>query len=280
MTDTREPSQSGPLPIWYWLFMLAGAALIVIFAWGVHQKGGQKAWWLGTVALLAHVSLSGIVWRVADWLRLAAMPNAFLSTGFLDTLRLKIFWAVGPQFFGLLFLSLVNVVVVVHWGRPPKGDRAGATPMPTAIAVVPKVEAVPTHSGSSVSIPAHTSVSEAGNALDAAATAKGVGQSHCDDPAVLALVRQEVWAVAAMRIKRTHGMDMGVEEIAPILEVGLQNIRQIESGNQPDTLCGAQFDLYAHAEAKQLGLETEVDPDVVYWLEQDASGNLQVGIGD
>lgn len=280
MTDIQEPTQSEPLPIWYWLFMLTGAALIVAVAWGVHQKGGQKSWWLGTVALLTYVSLSGSVWRVADWLRLAAMPSAFFSTGFLDTLRLRVFWAVGPQFFGLLFLSLMNAFVVVHWGRPPKGDRAGATPMPTAIAVVPTVETVPTHSGSSVSIPAHTSVFEAGDASDAAAMAKGGDQSHCDDPAVLALVRQEVWAVAAMRIKTTHGMDMGVEEIAPILEVGLQNIRQIESDNQTDTLCGAKFALYAHAEAKNLGLETEVDPDVVYWIERDASGNLQVGIGD
>ena len=77
MTDLQEPSQSESLPIWYWLFMLAGAAVIVIVAWGVHLKGGQNAWRLGTIALLGYVLLSGIVWRVADWLRLAAMPSAF-----------------------------------------------------------------------------------------------------------------------------------------------------------------------------------------------------------
>ena len=72
MTDIQQPTQAEPLPIWYWLFMLAGAALIVLVTWGVIKGGGQSAWWLGTIALLSYVSLSGIVWRIADWLRLVA----------------------------------------------------------------------------------------------------------------------------------------------------------------------------------------------------------------
>ena len=280
MTDIQEPLQSEPLPIWYWLFMLAGVALIVLVAWGVLKGGGQNAWWLGPLALLSYVLLSGIVWRVADWLRLVAMPSAFFSSGFINTLQQRVFWAVGPQFFGLLFLCLAAVFAVIHWGKAPKTDGAGAAPSPAVIAVVPPVQALAAQPSTSVSRPAHESVSETGNPSPSAALPEGVGRWHCGDDAVLVLVREEVWAVAAMKVKQTHGVDLSVEEIAPILDVGLQNIRQIESESRTDVLCGAQFDLYAHDEAKQLGLETEVDSDVVYWIERDASGNLHVGIGD
>lgn len=281
MTDVQEPSQSEPLPIWYWLFMLPGAAVIAMVAWGNHQHGGDKAWWLGSIALLVHVSLSGMVWRIADWLRLAAMPSMFLSAGFLDTLRLRVFWAVGPQFFGLLFLTVASVFVVVHWGSPPKADLASAKSASPATTAIPSVSPAPIGASTSVSAPVRVFASEADTGSPTVtASQRGAAQWRCDDPAALALVRQEVWAVAAMRIKRTHGVDLGVDELAPILEVGLQDIREAESDNPTDTLCSAAFHLSAHDEAKQLGLETEVDPDVVYWIERDASGNLQVGIGD
>ena len=280
MTDIQEPSQSEPLPIWYWLFMLAGAALIVLVTWGVLKGGGQSAWWLGPLALLSYVLLSGIVWRVADWLRLVAMPSAFFSSGFVNTLQQRVFWAVGPQFFGLLFLCLAAVFAVIHWGKAPKTDDAGAVPAPAVIAVVPPFQALATLPSTPVSKPANDSVSETGNPSPSATSPEGVGRWHCDDEAVLVLVREEVWAVAAMKVKQAHGVDMGVEDIAPILEVEPENIREIEGGGQMDKLCSASFDLTAHAAAKQLSLETEVDPDVVYWIERDASGNLQVGIGD
>ena len=280
MTDIQEPLQSEPLPIWYWLFMLAGVALIVLVAWGVLKGGGQNAWWLGPLALLSYVSLSGIVWRVADWLRLVAMPTAFFSSGFINTLQQRVFWAVGPQFFGLLFLCLAAVFAVIHWGKAPKTDGAGAAPAPAVIAVVPPVQALATQPRTPASKPVDESVSETGNPSPSATFPEGVGRWHCGDEAVLVLVREEVWAVAAMKVKQAQGVDLGIEDIAPILEVELENIREIESDSQTDKLCSASFDLTANAEANRLGLETEADPDVVYWIERDASGNLQVGIGD
>lgn len=280
MTDIQEPSQSEPLPIWYWLFMLPGAALIVMVSWGIQRKGGQDAWWLGTLALLGYVSLSGIVWRVTDWLRHVAMPSVFLSAGFIDTLRQRVFWAVGPQFFGMLFLSLAAVFVPVHWARPPKPNPATATQAPTVPAVVPPVAPVATRPSSPVSATVHAPEAEAGSASAAAESRSGLGRWHCDHPAVLTLVREEVWAAAAMRIKTTHGVDLSVDELSRMLDLGLQDMRENESDSPTYTLCSATFNQHAHVEAVQLGLETQSDADLVYWIEQDAFGNLQVGVGD
>lgn len=39
---------------------------------------------------------------IGNILRIIAMPDSFLSSGMVDTLKQKLFWAVGPQFFGAM----------------------------------------------------------------------------------------------------------------------------------------------------------------------------------
>ncbi len=43
MANEGENALGQALPIWYWLFMFAGAGLIVRVAWEVQQSAGQKA---------------------------------------------------------------------------------------------------------------------------------------------------------------------------------------------------------------------------------------------
>lgn len=101
MSDAKDYARAAPPSVWYWLFMPAGAVLILLVTRGVAARVGASAWMIGIAALVGYVLLSSIVWRVGDWLRLIAMPTAFLSQGFLDTLRIRVFWAIGPQVLSL-----------------------------------------------------------------------------------------------------------------------------------------------------------------------------------
>lgn len=258
MANDGESGSAEALPIWYWVFTLAGAAMIARAAWELEHKAGQKAIWLGVAALVGYVLLSGIVWRIADWLRITAMPSAFLSRGFLDTLRLRVFWAVGPQFFGLLFLALAGVYAVVHWSKPiaPTGPMA-QSPQPQAtppeLAVNQAASAEPTHS------------------MDTA--------GECADPRVLASVKDEIYGVLVDQARGTHHAELAVEDVRRMVRIELTAPQKIKDA--PYFIeCIAAFDQVGSDESMRVGLESVHDPELVYWIDRDASGNLQVSVGD
>jgi hypothetical protein len=71
--------------------------LISVFSPRVHLG------FFGNIALL----LSGTFFTtigvaLGDLFRRIAQPDAFLSSGAMDTFKTKIFWAIGPQFIGWL----------------------------------------------------------------------------------------------------------------------------------------------------------------------------------
>jgi len=200
MANENENGPAEALPIWYWVFMLAGAGLIARAAWELHQQAGQKAIWLGVLGLVGYTLLSGTVWRIADWLRITAMPSAFLSRGFLDTLRLRVFWAVGPQFFGLLFLALAGVYVVVHWSKPiaqtaPMAQAPQPQATPPELAVNQAASAKPTHS------------------IDTA--------GECADPRVLASVKDEIYGVLVDQARGTNHAELDVEDVRRMVRIEL-----------------------------------------------------------
>lgn len=255
MANEGEKSMGQALPIWYWLFMFAGAGLIVRVAWEVQHKAGQKALWLGAVVLFCYVLLSSIVWRIAEWLRIAAMPSAFLSRGFLDTLRLQVFWAVGPQFFGLLFLALAGVYVVVHWSKPvaPSVPMAQASRPQASRSELTAVQPDPANPSSAAGV--------------------------CADPRVLASVKDEIYGALVDQARGTHHAELDVEDVRRMVRIELTAPRK--NKDAPYFVeCIATFDQVGSDESIRVGLDSVHDPELVYWIDRDASGNLQVSVGD
>lgn len=258
MANENENESAEALPIWYWVFMLAGAALIARAAWELEHKAGQKAIWLGAAALVGYVLFSGTVWRTADWLRIAAMPSAFLSRGFLDTLRLRVFWAVGPQFFGLLFLALAAVYVVVHWSKP----IAPTAPMAQA----PKPQATPPELAVNQAPPAKPT-----HPIDTA--------GECADPRVLASVKDEIYGVLVDQARGTHHAELAVEDVRRMVRIELT--APTKNKDAPYFIeCIAAFEQVGSAASRRVGLDSVHDPELVYWIDRDAFGNLQVSVGN
>lgn len=262
MSDAQSETEAESLPIWYWLFMPAGAVLIMLVTHSVSERTGAFAWMIGIAALAGYVLLSGIVWRVGDWLRLAAMPTVFLSRGFLDTLRLRVFWAIGPQVIGLLILAATGCFAVVQWGKSAVQRNAGAA---SESAPEPTAGYVPLPSAARVDKPEPTDAKTA--------------RSECARPDVLALVRDEIHSALIMQIKMTHRVDLDMAQIRRMARIDLGNVRQVQEA--PYFIdCLASFDQHADLTAAAYGLTATHDPELTYWIQRDASGNLQVGVGD
>lgn len=262
MSDAKEQSKTAHLPIWYWLFMPAGAVLIMLVMRSVSERTGAFAWMIGIAALAGYVLLSGIVWRVGDWLRLAAMPTVFLSRGFLDTLRLRVFWAIGPQVIGLLILAATGCFAVVQWGKSAVQRNAGAA---SESATAPTPAYAPLPSVARVDKPEPTDAKTA--------------HSACARHDVLDLVRDEIHSALIMQIKITHHVDLDLARIRRMARIDLSNVREVQEA--PYFIdCLARFDQHADSTAEAYGLTAVHDPELTYWIQRDASGNLQVGVGD
>lgn len=262
MSDAKELVGTESPSVWYWLFMPAGAVLIMLFTRGVSERAGASAWMIGIAALVGYVLMSGIVWRVGDWLRLAAMPTVFLSRGFLDTLRLRVFWAIGPQVVGLLILAATGCFAVVQWGKSAVQRNAASAsesaPEPTSVfAPLPSV--------TRVDKPTPTEAKTA--------------HSKCARPDVLALVRDEIHGALILQIRMTHHVELDMAQMRRMARIELGNVREVQEA--PYFIdCLASFDQHVDSTAAAYGLTAVHDPELTYWIQRDASGNLQVGVGD
>lgn len=262
MSDAREQVGKEPLSVWYWLSMPAGAVLILLVTRGVSGRMGASVWMIGIAALAGYVLLSGIAWRVGDWLRIAAMPTVFVSRGFLDTLRLRVFWAIGPQVIGLLILAATGCFAVVQWGKSAV-QRNAASASPSTMA--PTAACAP--------LPSVAPVDEA------EPTDAKTAYSECARPDVLALVRDEIHGALIMQIRMTHHVDLDMAQMRRMARIDLSNVRELQDA--PHFIdCVARFDQHADSTAAAYGLTAVHDPELTYWIQRDASGNLQVGVGD
>lgn len=262
MSNSNEQGEAKSLSAWYWLFMPAGAALIMFVTRGVAERVGANAWMFGIAALVGYVLLSSIVWRVGDWLRLAAMPTVFLSRGFLDTLRLRVFWAIGPQVIGLLILAATGCFAVMQWGKSAVQRNAGAA---SESAPAPTAAYVPLPSAARLDTPKPTDAKTA--------------RSECARPDVLALVRDEIHGALIMQIQSTHHVELDMAQMRRMARIDLGNVHQVQEA--PYFIdCVARFDQHADSTAEAYGLTAVHDPELTYWIQRDASGNLQVGVGD
>lgn len=256
MSDTNEASSSTSLSFWYWLFMPACAGLIYLT---INERAHGQIWPVGFLALLGYVLLSGLVWRIGDWLRIEMMPEVFFSSGFMDTVRTRVFWAIGPQVVGLILLATAGCIVVVHWGIPMK-----AVASPNA---APEARSV-----------AQTQASHSldGDASDHSAPS---ARMDCADPNVLALVRDELHGSLIMNIQMTHGIELGLAQIRQMVLVTLSNPSIYET-ERLYVVCSAIFDRKATGAAARYGIGDVHDKELTYWIQRDASGNMQVGVGD
>ncbi|MBK6727103.1 MAG: hypothetical protein IPG63_07555 [Xanthomonadales bacterium] len=228
----------------------------------VGRQEGAHVWLVGIAALTGYVALSSVVWRVADWLRREMMPVAFISTGFLDTIRVRVFWAVGPQFFGLLFLALAGCMSVAGWGSPSRSNKSVAGTQTVApVAVVQTTEEKPEEHRDPAPVNAKSAT------------------SLCAKPDVLALVRDEIHGALIMQIKVTHRVNLDMAQMRRMARIDLGNVREVQEA--PYFIdCLASFDQRADSTAAEYGLTAVHDPELTYWIQRDASGNLQVGVGD
>lgn len=262
MNEGRALGPVAWLSVWYWLFMPTGAVLIMLVTRSVSERTGANAWMIGIAALAGYVLLSGIVWRVGDWLRLAAMPTVFLSRGFLDTLRLRVFWAIGPQVIGLLILAATGCFAVVQWGKSAGQRNTASTSEsgPEAMSAYAPLPSV-----------AHLKKSEPTDAKTV--------HSECARPDVLALVRDEIHGALIMQIRMTHHVELDMAQMRRMARIELGNVREVQEA--PYFIdCLASFDQHADSTAAAYGLTAEHDPELTYWIQRDAPGNLQVGVGD
>ncbi len=58
-------------------------------------------------AILYLLILHPIAWKIGDAFREFTQPEAFLSSGAMDTFNKRVFWMMGPQFFSALILAFV-----------------------------------------------------------------------------------------------------------------------------------------------------------------------------
>lgn len=83
------------------LIVAAGVANL-IFGEGSATIGFWSATWRLALGFILSVPASLFLASIGDKLRTMAMPVVILSSGFVDTLKTKLFWAIGPQIIGVL----------------------------------------------------------------------------------------------------------------------------------------------------------------------------------
>ena len=88
----------------YALICFVIALLCCIGMWFQPQEIG---FWGGILFIIFATIFTTIGVFIGDALRRFAMPDAFFSTGFVDTIKQKVFWGVGPQLIGWI----VGIVV-------------------------------------------------------------------------------------------------------------------------------------------------------------------------
>jgi hypothetical protein len=99
-TLATQSEKTSVLRMWPLMFWLAEFGGVGAFSLSVHDLGYKAV-----VAAIGYAIAAPIVWLVADWLRILAVPSFYFGGGFFDLLGKRFFWAYGPQLISLFILS-------------------------------------------------------------------------------------------------------------------------------------------------------------------------------
>lgn len=81
--------------------------IALLFCIGMWFQPQEIGFWGGILFIVFATLFTTIGVFIGDALRRFAMPDAFFSTGFVDTIKQKLFWGFGPQVIGWI----VGIVV-------------------------------------------------------------------------------------------------------------------------------------------------------------------------
>lgn len=84
-------------------------------------------------AVLYFLFINSIVWNIANTVRKWVMPEAFITANATESFRKKIFWSIGPQWFGSMFFwGIITWSAEAYNDLKPavKADRSASTGAP------------------------------------------------------------------------------------------------------------------------------------------------------
>lgn len=95
--QTTSKRESAMLLIWLVLSIIVTILVLL----GVGKNTPNVRYWKLALGFILAVPASFIATMIGNLLRKIAMPDVFISSGMADTLKKKLFWAIGPQLIGL-----------------------------------------------------------------------------------------------------------------------------------------------------------------------------------
>ena len=94
-------------------FFLVASGLSLLF-----ESGGFLLGCLQLItAVLFYLYVHNIFWGLSNSIREFVMPSGYVSHDFGDAFRKKIFWHVGPQFFGFLCAVALMGIPILYFGE-------------------------------------------------------------------------------------------------------------------------------------------------------------------
>lgn len=266
MSESDSAGERARLSTMFWLtypLLLAWLWLIVSAVYAGSPEFGLKS--LG-IAVAAGV-IAPVVWLVADWLRLVAMPDMFFSHGFLDTLSKKLFWAVGPQ---VLSLGLVGVGAYVAMGalsEAPKG-KPQTLPPPSTVALVTPANASPA---------ATPATSTSGSALSTSDNARRA--TLCTHPDTLRSLKASLVDAMGYRAKAVSGRDLSPNVLRSQMSIAIEDIETVPDPSPSGATCSALLSVQVSPDLAAYGLESFVEENsfIVY---EAADGSISAEFPD
>ena len=88
--------------------------LTIFVVWNAGPPNFQPAGFLAklfAVILGTAFGVTGVV--IGDVARKFARPDAFFSSGMIDTIQTKLFWMFGPQLIGMFVGMLIGIKIVI-----------------------------------------------------------------------------------------------------------------------------------------------------------------------
>ncbi len=67
----------------------------------------KRVWIMAICAFVFSIAVAPLIWRVADVVRQWIIPDSYISFGAIDSLKQRVFWLIGPQFFAVLLASAI-----------------------------------------------------------------------------------------------------------------------------------------------------------------------------
>lgn len=124
-----EPASGDPARALFHVLRFVGCALFIAGGVAAINAGSVVGAILSGVGLVTFFLLANVAWNIGDALRRFAHPDTYwVSGGFSDLIRARLFWLVGPQSaaVAILFGALAIGAISLAGNAPPSGAKAAA----------------------------------------------------------------------------------------------------------------------------------------------------------